>query len=163
MKDIVNLLISKQKTISTMESCTGGFLVNEITNIEGSSKVLFFGAVTYSNEYKIKLGVDENLINKYSVYSLEVAKDMALKISLFSNSDYGIGITGKLKKVDDNNLYGKDDLVFISIYDKENNNYYNESVTVKYDQRALNKKQVIDSVVTTLKDILSERYFNKTK
>lgn len=41
-----------------MESCTGGALVNAITNIPGASEVLKFSAVTYSNEYKIKLGVD---------------------------------------------------------------------------------------------------------
>ena len=50
MKELVNKLIKLNKTISTMESCTGGFLANSIINIEGSSKVFKFGAVTYSNE-----------------------------------------------------------------------------------------------------------------
>ena len=59
MKEIVERLISENKTIATMESCTGGNLVNEITNIDGSSNVLKFSAITYSNEYKIKMGVDK--------------------------------------------------------------------------------------------------------
>ena len=32
-----------------MESCTGGGVVNAITNIEGASDILKFSAVTYSN------------------------------------------------------------------------------------------------------------------
>ena len=57
MRDVVNLLIEKKKTIATMESCTGGFVASSITDIDGSSNVLKFSAVTYSNEYKIKMGV----------------------------------------------------------------------------------------------------------
>ena len=53
MQELVNMLISKNKTIATMESCTGGALVNEITNALDASKVLKFSAITYSNEYKI--------------------------------------------------------------------------------------------------------------
>jgi len=73
-----------------MESCTGGMLANEITNIKNASLVFKFGAVTYSNEFKIKMNVSKDLINKYSVYSMEVAKDMSYQISNFTNSDYNI-------------------------------------------------------------------------
>ena len=48
-REIVKLLKKAKKTIATMESCTGGGVVNCITNIEGSSEVLMFSAVTYSN------------------------------------------------------------------------------------------------------------------
>ena len=37
MNKVVELLIKNNKTISTMESCTGGALVNAITNIPGAS------------------------------------------------------------------------------------------------------------------------------
>ena len=55
MKEIIERLIKLNKTISTMESCTGGGVVNEITNIPGASEVLKFSAVTYSNEFYIKM------------------------------------------------------------------------------------------------------------
>ena len=103
MKDfsnIVKLLIKNNKTISIMESCTGGGVANAITNIEGSSEVFKFGAITYSNEYKIKMGVSKDIIDKYSVYSMETANEMSKNISLFTNSNYGIGITGKLNRID---------------------------------------------------------------
>ena len=93
LRKIIEILTKEDKTISTMESCTGGALVSEITNIEGASNVLKYSAITYSNEYKIKMGVDENIIKTYSVYSKETAREMSKTISNFTNSNYAIGIT----------------------------------------------------------------------
>lgn len=154
MKEIVEVLIEKNRTIATMESCTGGFLVNEITNIDGSSNVLKFSAVTYSNEYKIKMGVDKELIDKYTVYSMEVAKEMSLKISNFTNSDYGVGITGKLNRIDENNLFGNDNVVFVSIYDQKKDDYFTKKIEVKYNNRPQNKNQVVEEVIKMLKEII---------
>ena len=78
-KEIVEILNNNNKTVSTMESCTGGMVANTITNVEGASLVFRFGAVTYSNEYKIKMGVDKSVIDNYSVYSMETAKEMSKK------------------------------------------------------------------------------------
>ena len=52
MQEVIELLKKKGLTISTMESCTGGGVVNALTNVPGASEVLQFSAVTYSNEYK---------------------------------------------------------------------------------------------------------------
>ena len=101
MRDVVNLLIEKKMTIATMESCTGGFVASSITDIDGSSSVLKFSAVTYSNEYKIKMGVSKEVIDKYSVYSINVAREMAKNISAFANSNIGVGITGKINRADE--------------------------------------------------------------
>ena len=65
-KNVVSKLIEKGFTISTMESCTGGGVCNEITNVPGASSVLLFSAITYSNSFKIKMGVDSGIIDKYS-------------------------------------------------------------------------------------------------
>ena len=81
MKNIVETLIKKKQTISTMESCTGGQLANEITNIPNASMVFKFGAVTYSNEFKTKMNVSNEIITKYGVYSEEVAKEMSYQIT----------------------------------------------------------------------------------
>ena len=80
-RDLVNKLIESNITISTMESCTGGGVSNAITNIEGASEILRFSAVTYSNEYKIKMGVSPDVIDKYSVYSGECADEMSFNIN----------------------------------------------------------------------------------
>lgn len=147
MKEIVQKLIEKNETISTMESCTGGALVNAITNIEGASGILKFSAITYSNEFKIRMGVDENIINDYSVYSIETAKDMSKKISDFTNSDYGVGITGKINRIDPNNLLGEDNLIYLSIYEKKSNKYYFIKINAINDTRNNNKNMIINEFV----------------
>lgn len=154
MEYIVNKLTSLNKTISTMESCTGGSLVNEITNIPGSSNVIKFSAVTYSNDFKIKMGVNKDVIEEFSVYSKEVSIEMAKNIANFTNSNYGIGITGKLKRIDENNPYGEDDKVYFTIYDKDNDIYYTDSLLVTCKTRIENKKQVINKIVNKLKEII---------
>ena len=157
MEKIVKLLTDKNKTIATMESCTGGGVANSITNIEGASQVLKFSAVTYCNEYKIKMGVSRDIIDKYSVYSIETARSMSLNISKFANSSYGVGITGKLNRVDKNNLYGDDNKVYVSIYDKEFDKYYDIFIEVTKSSREDNKQMVIDKVKEKLESILCEK------
>ena len=154
MKEIIEDLINKNKTISTMESCTGGGVVNAITNIEGASEVLKFSAVTYSNEFKIKMGVNASIIEKYTVYSIETAMEMSKNISLFTNSSYGVGITGKLNRQDKNNKFGLDNKVYISIYDKELDKFYNYDVIVTKKTRKENKQMIIDFIILKLKDII---------
>ena len=154
MKNIVERLIQLNKTISTMESCTGGAIVNSITNIEGSSNILKYSALTYSNEYKIKMGVPKEIIDKYSVYSIEVAKEMSKCISKYTNSNYGIGITGKINKIDPNNDYGKDNEIFISIYDKDNNKYYTKVLNTINASRNKNKEYIVEEVINLLNNIL---------
>ena len=60
--EIVNKLIEKKQTIATMESCTGGGIANEITNISGASAIIKESYVTYCNEAKIKH--DFELVNQ---------------------------------------------------------------------------------------------------
>ena len=155
MKKVVDKLIKLNKTVSTMESCTGGFIASSITDIEGASDVLKFSAVTYSNEYKIKLGVDSKTIDKYTVYSMETADEMSKVISNYTNSNYGVGITGKLSRPDINNPYGEDNLVFISIYNKDNNKYYHKEIKVDKMTREENKNIIIEEIITMLINIIN--------
>lgn len=154
MKEVVQTLIEKKKTISTMESCTGGGVVNAITNIEGASEILKFSAITYSNEFKIKMGVSKEIIDQYSVYSIETAKEMSKKICDFTNSSYGVGITGKLNRVDINNPFGEDNIVFISIYDKEREKYFTKQIEAVASTRSKNKELVIDHIKKMLLEII---------
>ena len=154
MNDVVNILTEKHKTIATMESCTGGGVVNAITNIEGASEVLKFSAVTYANEFKIKMGVDSQVIDKYTVYSMETAIEMSTNITKFANSNYGIGITGKLNRVDRFNPSGKDNQIFVSIFDADNNKYYNFDLFATKNTRKENKELIINEIVNKLLTII---------
>ena len=154
MKELVELLIKNNKTISTMESCTGGGVVNAITNIEGASNVLKFSAVTYSNEFKIKMGVDKNIIDKYTVYSMEIAHEMSKNIVLYTNSDYGIGITGQINKVDLENRTDDCDKIYISIYDKVNDKFYDRKIRAVNKNRKENKELIINEIKDLMISIL---------
>ena len=154
MEEVVKRLINKHKTISTMESCTGGGVANAITNVEGASEILKFSAVTYSNEFKIKMGVNKEIIDKYSVYSMETAIEMSKNISLFTNSNYGVGITGKINRVDKANLVGEDNIIYISIYDRDNDKYYNKEIKAIDDVRSKNKEMIIKEIEEVLIKII---------
>ena len=154
MNEVVNRLIKNNRTISTMESCTGGLLASEITNIPDSSKILKFSAVTYSNEFKIKMGVNSDTIDKYTVYSVEVAMETSKAITDFTNSDYGVGITGQLKKADDANPTDNDNLVYVSVYDRNKNYYYTMSLEALDLPRSENKKYVVNRIIDLLKTIV---------
>lgn len=157
MEKIVKLLTDKNKTIATMESCTGGGVANQITNIEGASQVLKFSAVTYCNEYKIKMGVSRDIIDKYSVYSIETARSMSFNISKFADASYGVGITGKLNREDKKNPYKDNNKVYVSIYDKEFDKYYDIFIEVTKSSREDNKQMVINKIKEKLESILCEK------
>lgn len=92
---VVQSLITTRKTLAIAESCTGGLLANRITNIPGSSNVLKFAVIAYSNEAKVKmLKVPRSTIRKYGAVSTQVAVSMAQKARKSLETDFGIGITG---------------------------------------------------------------------
>ena len=154
VEKIVRKLDANQKTISTMESCTGGGVVNAITNIEGASDVLHYSAVTYSNEFKVKMGVNQEVSDTYTVYSMETAQEMSKVISNFASSNYGIGITGMLNSVDLGNRRKINKKIYISIYDRDKNTYYNDTVEVFSNSREENKRIVIEKVIEVLESNL---------
>ena len=154
MKEVVEKLIEKNKTISTMESCTGGSVANAITNVEGSSEIIKFSAVTYSNEFKLKMGVDKNIIDKYTVYSIQTADEMSKNISDFTNSNYGVGITGQINRTDPNNVVSDNNKIYISIYDRDNDKFYNKTITATNGTREENKKVIIEKIKELLLNII---------
>ncbi len=161
MKRIVDKLINLNKTISTMESCTGGYIASSITNIEGASSILKFSAVTYSNEFKILMGVDSLLIDKYSVYSKEVAIDMAKAISKYSSSNYGVGITGRINREDINNIGGDVNKIYICIFDRDINREYLLEVDAIDGTRLENKKYILSLIEDKLEEVLFNEEENK--
>lgn len=153
-RKIIKKLHETNQTLATMESCTGGYIASAITDIEGASQVFSFGAVTYNNAYKIKMGVSEETIMTYTVYSRQTAEAMSRKISEFAKADYGIGITGKLNTPDYTNQTDSDQRVDISIYDKNHNCYICDTLQITTYDRSKAKQQILNQVVTLLEDIL---------
>ncbi|MBQ7240149.1 MAG: CinA family protein [Bacilli bacterium] len=154
MQKVVERLKELNLHIATMESCTGGGVANAITNVPGASEVLLFSAVTYSNEYKIKMGVNSETIDKYSVYSMEVAREMSKSISDFAHSDIGVGVTGKMGVLDPANPYGDDNTIYVSIYKKDDDTYHTFKMNTKYEERKDNKELIIERIQDVLLTLL---------
>lgn len=90
-----DILIKQNLTISTAESCTGGELARLITSISGSSNYFLGGIIPYQTEKKTQiLGVDKNLIEKFTVVSKEVAEEMSEKCQELFKTDIAISTTG---------------------------------------------------------------------
>ena len=90
-----DLLISKNLTISTAESCTGGELSHLITSVSGSSQYFLGGICTYQTQKKSEiLGVSEDLIKEKTVVSEEVAQAMSLGCQKLFKTDIALSTTG---------------------------------------------------------------------
>ena len=97
---IMRSLIHSGRSVTAMESCTGGMIASLLTDTEGASGVLKGTYVTYSNEAKIACGVPEDIIREYGVYSIRTAEAMARAARHAYNADLGIGITGSFGNID---------------------------------------------------------------
>ncbi len=94
--EIVSKTMRRRKLrLTTVESCTGGYIANEITNIPGSSEYFVGGLATYSSGAKEDLiSVPVDLIRQHSAVSEEVAMAMATGAAERLEAEYAISVTG---------------------------------------------------------------------
>ena len=98
--EVIEMIINKKMTsnkltLSTAESCTGGNIAKLITSIPGASNFFKGSIVAYSAKVKENiLRISSKTIQKYSVVSGQVAKEMALNCKTIFQSDYAIATTG---------------------------------------------------------------------
>jgi PncC family amidohydrolase len=96
--DLFAALAERGLRLACAESCTGGLVTAAITDIPGSSAVLWGGVVSYSNECKERLlGVKGEVLAANGAVSREVAAQMAegvLAASGEGGADIALAITG---------------------------------------------------------------------
>ncbi|CAM3363353.1 CinA-like protein [Flavobacterium longum] len=109
------LLTERKQSVSTAESCTGGKIAQTLTSIPGSSQYYKGSIVSYAEEVKTEvLGVSKQTIEKHTVVSAEVAKEMAQSAQRILKTDYAIGITGNAGPTTDDTDKGVG-IVFIAV------------------------------------------------
>lgn len=92
---IGRLLREQKKTISTAESCTGGFIAHKITSVPGSSEYYIGSLVAYSNEVKVnEMGVDMHTLETDGAVSEQVVKIMSASAIKKFKTDYSIACSG---------------------------------------------------------------------
>ncbi|WP_033959168.1 competence/damage-inducible protein A [Psychroserpens jangbogonensis] len=143
----IEAVIGKQltetgKTVATAESCTGGLIAERFTTNAGASKYFKGSIVSYTKEIKVNvLKVSEDIINKHSVVSAEVAEAMAKNALQIMHTDYAIATTGNAGPTKDDTEEGLG-IVYIAIATKDK--VYSEQFSfgnhrVKVINKAANK------------------------
>jgi nicotinamide-nucleotide amidase len=93
--NMADKLMSLGWMMATAESCTGGLIAAQCTDLPGSSRWFDRGLVTYSNSAKSELlGVDPSLIASHGAVSEEVARAMALGAVYRTKAQASISVTG---------------------------------------------------------------------
>lgn len=128
---IVDKFRENKKTISVMDCSMGGCFINAITNVVYGSDILKFSAVTYSYEILKKIGIDSEIIDG----NITDAKEISKKISDFSDSNYGIGISL---------MFGS--LVYVSVYDRDNDKFYTLSIDISDENIENGKWAVVNGI-----------------
>ena len=89
-------LRSGNATLSVAESCSAGLLGGRITSVAGSSDYFVGGFLVYSDQMKIDLlGVDPQLLARYTAVSEECAKAMAVGARTRTGSTIAVSVTGE--------------------------------------------------------------------
>jgi len=92
---IASQLTKLGKTLSVVESCTGGKIAERFTTHAGASKYFKGSIVSYATETKINvLGIAKELIETHSVVSSQVAEAMAYQARSIFNTDFAVSTTG---------------------------------------------------------------------
>ena len=92
---IGKILKEKGLTISTAESCTGGYIAHRITGIPGSSGYFWGSVVSYDNSVKMhSLGVKEETLQTFGAVSEETVKEMVVGAVAALKTDLAIATSG---------------------------------------------------------------------
>ena len=90
-----DMLRERGLTLAAAESCTGGLLLERLTDVPGSSDYVAGGIVAYTNALKTSLlGVDPSLLEQHGAVSESVAAAMADGMRERSGADVSVAITG---------------------------------------------------------------------
>ena len=89
------MLLERHYSLALAESCTGGYISHRLTRIAGSSAYYYGGAITYSNDAKIRfLGVKLETLEKHGAVSRETALEMSRGIRDKTGASIGFSVTG---------------------------------------------------------------------
>jgi nicotinamide-nucleotide amidase len=88
-------MVKHHQTLALAESCTGGFMASQLTNIPGASEYFLGSIVTYANSLKEGLlGVSSETLQKHGAVSREVVHEMWMGLMKKTGADYGIAVSG---------------------------------------------------------------------
>lgn len=148
--EVVKKLKENNLTLSTAESCTGGWLSKIITEVSGASSVFMGGVCSYSNDVKMNvLGVNEATLKEFGAVSEETAREMSEGVKKLMGTNIGVGITG-IAGPNSDNTNKKVGLIYISITINENTRVIKLENDFENDVRFKNRFSAVDTVLCFL-------------
>lgn len=154
---VVKYCCSKNYSISTAESLTGGMISKFITSVPGASGIFELGVCSYSNRIKNKvLGVRQETLSKYTAVSRQTAEEMSKGIKNLSGSDIAVAVTG-VAGPDGGTDESPVGTVFVSVRFKEECRTKDLSLYKRYeglgreDIRLLTTKEAFEMVLELVK------------
>ena len=94
-KAVLDVMEKGGLSLSTAESCTGGYIAHLITKHPGSSVVYKGGAVVYANELKESvLGVSANTLQTFGAVSEQTVREMAQGALDHFKTNYSVSVSG---------------------------------------------------------------------
>lgn len=92
---LIALLRECGATVALAESCTGGLIGANLTEVAGASEAVLGGFIVYSNEMKCReVGVDRSTLAAHGAVSEQVARQLAAGARERTRATWGIGVTG---------------------------------------------------------------------
>ena len=92
---VVAELTKAGKTLSSAESCTGGLIAKQLTDVSGASAVFHGAVVSYVNAVKhIVLGVSKEDLDRYGAVSAPASRQMAAGVRMLLHTDFAVSTTG---------------------------------------------------------------------
>ena len=89
------LLVAKQATLCTAESCTGGYIAHRITSVPGSSRYYVGSVVAYADRIKeLMLDIPDALLREHGAVSEAVVREMAEQAARKFSTTYAISCSG---------------------------------------------------------------------
>ena len=157
LEDVVVRLLKKYElSVTTAESCTGGFLAGRIINVPGASEVFREGFITYSNKSKRRtLDVSKTTLKKYGAVSEQTAKEMATGGVFATDADICVAVTG-IAGPDGGTPEKPVGLVYIACYLKDN-------VQVEEYHFNGNREKIREQTVVQALDLLRRSILNNYK
>lgn len=157
LEDVVVRLLKKYElSVTTAESCTGGFLAGRIINVPGASEVFREGFITYSNKAKRRtLDVSKATLKKYGAVSEQTAKEMATGGVFATDADICVAVTG-IAGPDGGTPEKPVGLVYIACYMKDN-------VKVEEYHFKGNREKIREQTVVQALDLLRRSVLNNYK
>jgi nicotinamide-nucleotide amidase len=92
---IGQLLLTKNWTVATAESCTGGLIAHQLSSVPGASAYFKGSVVCYDNDMKERiLGVQKKTLQEYGAVSEQTVTEMVKGVRELTKADVAVAVSG---------------------------------------------------------------------